>query len=56
MTELVPAYILSGGRSSRFGSDKARALAAGKPLILHAADTVAPVAASITVVADRPDK
>ncbi len=31
------AYILAGGRSSRFGSDKARALISGRPLIARLA-------------------
>jgi len=52
----APAYILAGGRSSRFGSDKARALIAGQPMILHVASSIAPFAQSITVVADAPDK
>lgn len=33
--------ILAGGLSSRFGSDKALALYAGKPLIAHVADALA---------------
>lgn len=35
-----PAYILAGGRSTRFGSDKARALLDNRPLILRIADTL----------------
>lgn len=34
--------VLAGGRSSRFGSDKAAALLAGRPLIEHAAAAIAP--------------
>ena len=34
----LPAYILAGGHSTRFGSDKARALLAGKPLLARIAD------------------
>lgn len=52
----IPAYILAGGRSSRFGSDKARALVEGRPLISRLADQLAPVASSVTAVADRADK
>lgn len=37
MTDL-PAYILSGGRSTRFGSDKARALLGGRPLLSRMTD------------------
>ena len=50
-TEHLPAYILAGGRSSRFGSDKARALLQGRPLIVHVAEMLAPVATRTTVVA-----
>ena len=32
---IVGAYILAGGLSSRFGSDKARALIAGEPLLIR---------------------
>ena len=34
--------ILAGGRSSRFGSDKAEALLAGRPLIQHALEALRP--------------
>jgi len=47
----VPAYILAGGRSSRFGSDKARALAAGTPLLQRLANDLVPYTSSVTVVA-----
>lgn len=49
-------YILAGGRSSRFGADKACATLDGKPLILHARDALAPHARSVTVVAEAPCK
>jgi molybdopterin-guanine dinucleotide biosynthesis protein A len=52
----VPLYILAGGRSSRFGSDKARALVNGQPLILHATEQARALCAPATVVADRPGK
>ena len=51
MTRL-PVYILAGGRSSRFGSDKARASLHGRPLLRHVAAMLEPVAARLTVVAD----
>ena len=54
--QTVPVYIFAGGRSSRFGSDKARAVLAGRPLIVHVAEQVLPCASSITVVADRAGK
>ncbi|MFI4861930.1 MAG: molybdenum cofactor guanylyltransferase [Phycisphaerales bacterium JB063] len=50
-----PAYILAGGRSVRFGSDKARAAVNGHPLILHVARELAPFASSITAVAQTAD-
>ena len=52
----MPVYILAGGRSSRFGSDKARALLGGEPLIARLAREIEPVALSIAVVADAEDK
>jgi len=48
----LPVYILAGGKSSRFGSDKARAVLAGQPMVARVAARLAPVAASVTVVAD----
>lgn len=50
-----PVYILAGGRSSRFGQDKARALLGGRPLIGRLADQIRPVATQITVVAAAAD-
>ncbi|MCK4874196.1 MAG: molybdenum cofactor guanylyltransferase [Phycisphaerales bacterium] len=55
MTKL-PAYIVAGGKSTRFGSDKAVALVRGVPLIERIARQLSPCAASVTVVADEPDK
>lgn len=49
----VSAYILAGGKSSRFGSDKARAILDGVPLICRVAEALRPVVADITVVAER---
>jgi molybdopterin-guanine dinucleotide biosynthesis protein A len=54
--ERLPAYLLAGGRSRRFGTDKARALVDGAPLLVHVARAAAPVAASIAVIADRAGK
>lgn len=47
----LPAYILAGGKSTRFGSDKARARVDGLTLLEHAVASVAGAASSITVVA-----
>lgn len=52
----VPTFILAGGKSSRFGQDKARALIHETPLILHVARAVEPFASTLRVVADRPGK
>jgi len=52
----VPVYILAGGRSSRFGSDKARAIFNDQPLLCRIAALLEPIASEITVVADRADK
>jgi molybdopterin-guanine dinucleotide biosynthesis protein A/alkylhydroperoxidase/carboxymuconolactone decarboxylase family protein YurZ len=47
---------MAGGRSSRFGSDKARALVDGVPMLLRIAGELSPVAARITVVAGTAGK
>ncbi len=49
-------YILSGGKSSRFGSDKARAEIDGEPLIKRIVRILAPCASSFTAVAESPGK
>ena len=38
---IVLGAVLAGGRSRRFGSDKAMALLNGKPLLVHAAEALA---------------
>ena len=52
----IPVYILAGGQSSRFGSDKARAELAGERLIVRVRRMLQPHASGITVVADAVDK
>jgi len=47
----VTGIVLAGGRSSRFGSDKLVAELDGRPLLHHALEAVATVAAQIVVVA-----
>lgn len=54
--EKLPVYILAGGRSSRFGRDKAAALLAGVPLLARVASLAAPFARDVRVVADVEDK
>ena len=51
---LIP--FLAGGKSSRFGSDKALAKIDGKPLLMHQVRAVAPIASTLTVIADKNDK
>jgi len=48
----VPIYILAGGRSRRFGSDKARAVVGGSTLLERVAETLRPVVDTLCVVAD----
>lgn len=52
----IPVYILAGGRNSRFGADKARALVNGKPLICLIAQAVFQHAQKVCVIADTPNK
>lgn len=56
MIEPIPVYILAGGRSSRFGSDKARCKLWGRPLLTHVVESVEPFAAAVTVVASLTDE
>jgi molybdopterin-guanine dinucleotide biosynthesis protein A len=49
--DTIPVYILAGGRSRRFGRDKARALHDGVPLVVGVARALEPVASRVTIVA-----
>ena len=49
----LPAYILAGGASRRFGSDKARAELDSLPLIVRLARCVEPYVGRVVVVASR---
>lgn len=61
---MILGAILAGGRSSRFGADKASALLDGRPLIDHVAQALAPKVATVILcgrecedrvgIADRP--
>ncbi len=51
-----PAYILAGGSSSRFGSDKALAIVHGQPQLLALSATLENYGHSVHVVADREDR
>lgn len=48
---VLPAYILAGGRSTRFGSDKARACVNGEPLIVRQARRLRAIGCDVIVVA-----
>lgn len=52
----LSAYILAGGRSSRFGSDKSRACINDVPLIVRIADAARTCTSRVTAVADVKDK
>lgn len=48
----ILGVVLAGGRSSRYGSDKAFAAVGGVPLVRRASRTISPVAARVVVVAN----
>ena len=52
--EALPVYILAGGRSRRFGSDKARAVVDDQPLLVRVASELEEIASTIRVVARSP--
>lgn len=47
----LESFILAGGLSKRFGTDKARYKHLGRPFLNHIHDTVAIVSAKVTVIA-----
>lgn len=51
-----PAYILAGGRSSRFGSDKARVQLNDKPLLLVLRHALIEQGHTVEIVADRAER
>ena len=56
MIPALRAYILAGGKSRRFGTDKARAEINGVPLVRRVANITAAFAGEVTVVAAAADQ
>lgn len=56
MSSTLPLYILAGGMSRRFGTDKARAVLQGQSLLQRVAEQLLPTASAIWIVADQPGK
>lgn len=54
--ETIEAFILAGGKSSRFGSDKTVFMFNGKPLIQHVIDSLQPLFSSTTIIANDTTK
>lgn len=52
----ITGVILAGGKSSRFGSNKALAILHGKPLIKHVADTVTSIFQDCLLVTNTPEQ
>lgn len=50
-TNDLTGIILAGGRSTRFGSDKASALLDGRPMMAHVVESLASVCANVVVAA-----
>ncbi len=51
----IAGVLLAGGRSSRFGTNKALALLDGKPLIEHVAETLSHLFSELLLVTNTPD-
>jgi molybdopterin-guanine dinucleotide biosynthesis protein A len=52
----ITGVILAGGKSSRFGSNKALAMVNGKPLIRHVADLMSSLFAECLLVTNTPEE
>ena len=52
----ISAFILAGGKSRRFGSDKALFKYRGRPLIEHVIESIRPVVGRITVISNWPER
>ena len=57
MTNLLPAeaFVLAGGQSRRFGSDKARYIIDGQPMLKRVVERLANLFGSVTVIAKEAD-
>ena len=49
------AFILAGGKSKRFGSNKAVSILDGKPIISHVIEAVYQVIENISIIANKPE-
>jgi molybdenum cofactor guanylyltransferase len=52
----ISAFIIAGGKSSRFGEDKALFKYRNKPLIEHVIDAIRPVMSRITIIGDNAER
>jgi len=55
-SQTVKAYIIAGGKSSRFKQDKTIFEFRGKPLIQHVFDTIGPLFDSVSIISNETDK
>ncbi len=56
LAEHCPAYILCGGQSARFGTDKARIKINGRPLLVQLASRLRELGHAVYFVADQSDR
>lgn len=56
MKNHTDAYIVAGGRSSRFGSDKTVHLLNDKPMISHVLEALSPIFQKIVIISDEAEK
>lgn len=52
----IPVFILAGGQSTRFGTDKARAEIDGEPALIRIMKQISPWASTITLVCENANK
>lgn len=52
----ISAFIIAGGKSTRFGEDKALYIYRGKPLIEHVIERIKPVFETISIIADDAER